>query len=210
MHPCERYKLEAHTPPLNDVRSLLYSLASSSTNSKSDEKGLLYSSSSLQRYRTTVYSTVRDGDHHQFITSLGSTNLSHGIIRTYGWSTAKLWCSCTTTTWHPKNPPRIDSVQQRPSANPIIQVRRHTPDITSDRDTAGHGAMAACICTDWSKVHLTRSKKKLKKNARQREKNPAAETLTFLSADHPEASQVSMHERPACNHLSPAAVRVVV
>jgi len=71
MHPCERYKLEAHTPPLNDVRSLLYSLASSSKNSKSDEKGLLYSSSSLQRYRTTVYSTVRDGDHHQFITSLG-------------------------------------------------------------------------------------------------------------------------------------------
>jgi len=154
MHPCERYKLEAHTPPLNDVRSLLYSLASSSTNSKSDVKGLLYSTSSLQRYRTTVYSTVRDGDHHQFITSLGSTNLSHGIIRTYGWSTAKLWCSCTTTTWHPKNPPRIDSVQQRPSANPIIQVRRHTPDITSDRDTAGHGAMAACICTDWSKVHI--------------------------------------------------------
>jgi len=52
--------------------------------------------------------------------------------------------------------------------------------------------------------------KKLKKNAWQREKNPAVETLTLLSADHPEASQVSMHERPDCNHLSPAAVRVVV
>jgi len=67
-----------------------------------------------QRYRTRVYSPVwarqisRDHTHC-----------------TCGWSsTAKLWCSCTTTTWHPKIKPAKRLKQGRSNAAVLARAKK--------------------------------------------------------------------------------------